>query len=239
MQPDFSPYDANMDASSTGSGKTQFSAGRTGLLLVLGVGGFTSALNVTMLSPVLVDIAGEFNVSEAAAGQLATVTAASAGLMALTVAPSMDRYSRRFWLQFECTLLLIGTILTVAAPFIGLMFVGRVIAGFGGAVIGANCLAACSDLFEDKQERNRAIGMITSAFTLGAVVGLPIITLIASWIDWRAAVALPAPLALFVLAGSTRLSSTHPNRTGSLWPPGGRATHRSLQARRPSGFWVQ
>ncbi len=120
------------------------------ILLILGAGAFTSALNVTMLSPLLVDIAEHFDVTEAAAGQLATVTAASAGVMALTVAPWMDRYSRRFWLQLECTLLFIGTLLSALAPDFGVMFVGRIIAGIGGAVIGANCLAACNDLYPDK-----------------------------------------------------------------------------------------
>lgn len=193
---------------------------RTGtvlLLLILGAGGFTSALNVTMLSPLLVDIAAHFKVSEAAAGQLATVTAASAGLMGFAVAPWTDRYSRRFWIRLECVLLLIGTLITALSPTFGLMFVGRVVAGIGGAVIGANCLAACDDLFPDKAERNRAIGLISSAFTLGAVVGLPMITLVASWLGWRAAVAIPAVFAIVVLLGSGLLPGLQPERHGSLW----------------------
>jgi DHA1 family inner membrane transport protein len=191
--------------------------GNVALLLILGAGGFTSALNVTMLSPLLVDIAELFDVSEAAAGQLATVTAASAGVMAITVTPWMDRYSRRFWFRFECVLLLIGTLITALSPAFGLMFIGRIVAGAGGAVIGANCLAACNDLFPDKTERNRAIGLISSAFTLGAVVGLPLITLIASWLGWRAAVGTPALLALLILYGSGRLPGGRPVHDGSLW----------------------
>src|SRR5688572_2883218 len=152
------------------------SASQRALLIVLAVGGFTSALNVTLLSPLLVDIARTFDVSEAAAGQLATLTAASSGLMAITVAPWMDRYPRRFWLRLECALLTVGTLISALAPGFAWMFLGRVIAGIGGAVIGASCLAACGDLFPDKGDRNRAIGLINSAFTLGAVVGLPIVT---------------------------------------------------------------
>src|ERR687894_174601 len=78
------------------------------LMIILAVGAFTTALNVTLLSPLLVDIARSFDVSEAAAGQLATLTAASSGLMAVCVAPWMDRYSRRFWVRLECTLLAAG-----------------------------------------------------------------------------------------------------------------------------------
>jgi DHA1 family inner membrane transport protein len=136
--------------------------------------------------------------------------------MALTVAPWMDRYARRFWLQLECVLLLIGTLISALAPAFGLMFVGRFVAGIGGAVIGANCLAACNDLFPDKADRNRAIGLISSAFTLGAVAGLPLITLIASWLGWRASVGLLAVLAALVLIGSGQLPGVHPERAGSL-----------------------
>jgi predicted MFS family arabinose efflux permease len=97
------------------------------------------------------------------------------------------------------------------------MFLGRVFAGIGGAVLGANCLAACTDLYPDRSERNRAIGIISSAFTLGAVVGLPMITLVAEWFGWRTAVALPALFAVIVLLGSTLLPATNPVRSGSLW----------------------
>lgn len=187
------------------------------ILLILGAGAFTSALNVTMLSPLLVNIAEHFEVTEAAAGQLATVTAFAAGIMALTVAPWMDRYSRRFWLQLECILLFVGTLLSALTPDFGLMFIGRIIAGIGGAVIGANCLAACNDLYPNKTERNRAIGMISSAFTLGAVVGLPMVTLVAEYFGWRAAIALPAVFAIIVLLGSTRLPAANPERKESLW----------------------
>lgn len=193
------------------------STGHRALLIVLAVGAFTTALNVTLLSPLLVDIARSFDVSEAAAGQLATLTAASSGLMAITVAPWLDRYPRRVWLRLECALLVIGTLLSALAPSFAWMFVGRVLAGIGGAVIGANCLAACGDLYPDKGQRNRAIGLINSAFTLGAVVGLPIVTVTADLTDWRLAIALPAPLAVLVFIGATRLPATTIPRSGSLW----------------------
>jgi DHA1 family inner membrane transport protein len=196
---------------------TNLFARHRALLIVLAVGGFTSALNVTLLSPLLVDIARTFDVSEAAAGQLATLTAASSGVMAITVAPWMDRYPRRFWLRLECALLTVGTLISALAPSFAWMFLGRAIAGIGGAVIGASCLAACGDLFPDKGDRNRAIGLITSAFTLGAVIGLPIVTVVADWTDWRLAIALPAPLAALVFLGATRLPAAVVERSGSMW----------------------
>ncbi len=206
------------ERTSVAEGRARPDESRHRLLLgILAAGAFTTALNVTLLSPLLVDIAAEFGVSEAAAGQLATLTAASSGVMAVVVAPWMDRYSRGFWLRLECSLLFVGTLLSALAPGFGWMFFGRALAGIGGAVIGASCLAACGDLYTDPAARNRALGLINSAFTLGAVFGLPLITVVAERTDWRWAIALPAPLAILVFAGGARLPRVAAALSGSLW----------------------
>jgi len=172
------------------------------LLGILFLGAFTTAVNVTLLSPLLTRIAAEFGVSDPTAGQLATLTAGSSGLAALLVAPWTDRYSRVAWLRVECSLLAIGSVLSALSPGFGWLFVGRIVAGIGGAVIGANCLAAVSDLYAERDARNRALGLINTAFTLGAVFGLPALTLVASAAGWRWAILAPAPLAAIVLIGT-------------------------------------
>ncbi len=172
------------------------------LLGILFLGAFTTAVNVTLLSPLLTRIAAEFQVSDPTAGQLATLTAGSSGLTALLVAPWTDRFSRVAWLRVECSLLAIGSVLSAVAPGFAWLFVGRIMAGIGGAVIGANCLAAVSDLYAERDARNRALGLINTAFTLGAVFGLPALTLVASRVGWRWAILAPAPLAAIVLIGT-------------------------------------
>lgn len=150
------------------------------MIAVLVAGAFATALNVTLLSPLLKDIAAEFDVSDSTTGQLATLTAACSGLTALLLA-------------------------------------ARVVAGIGGAIIFANCLAATADLFPDPHQRNRVIGLLNTAATLGAVVGLPALTQIADAAGWRWAVAtVLAPVAL-VLAGAGRLPGAAPTARGPLW----------------------
>lgn len=190
---------------------------RWAMLVVLTAGAFATALNVTLLSPLLVQIAADVGVSVAVAGQLATVAAACAGVMAVAVAPLLDRYPRRFWLRLQCTILVLGTLLSALAPSFGWLFAGRALAGIGGAVIGATCLAACSDLFPDRAERNRAIAFVTCGFTLGAVFGLPFITLAAELAGWRWAIALLIPFALLVVAGASRLPRSVAAPTGGVW----------------------
>lgn len=197
------------------------------LLGILFLGAFTTAVNVTLLSPLLTRIAAEFRVSDPTAGQLATLTAGASGLTALLVAPWTDRFSRVAWLRVECSLLAIGSVLSALAPGFGWLFAGRILAGIGGAVIGANCLAAVSDLYAERDARNRALGLVNTAFTLGAVFGLPALTLVASRVGWRWAILAPAPLAAIVLIGTRWFPraalSTNPttvaasSQRGSIW----------------------
>ena len=187
------------------------------MVAVLVAGAFVTALNVTLLSPLLKGIAADFDVSDSATGQLATLTAACSGLTALLAAPWMDRWSRRAWLRFECALLAVGTLLSALAPTFGLLLAARAIAGVGGAIIFANCLAATADLFPDTAQRNRVIGLLNTAATLGAVVGLPALTQIADAAGWRWAVAVVLVPAAIVLAGTGKLPGTVPTARGSLW----------------------
>lgn len=172
------------------------------LVAVLAVGAFTTSINVTMLSPLLTAIAADFHVTTSAAGQLATVTATCAGLTGLAVAPVLDHYPRGHVLGAEAALLGGGTLLTIFAPASGWLFVGRALAGFGGAIIFGISLATVGDLFPETNARNRVIGLISTAATLGGVVGLPLITALNAWFGWRWAIAVMLPSIAVLLAGS-------------------------------------
>src|SRR4051795_752211 len=86
------------------------------VVIVLIAGAFTTALNIMLIGPLLTAIADEFGKSEAATGQIATLTAAASGITALVAVPWMDRWSRRTWLRLECGLLVIGTVISALAP---------------------------------------------------------------------------------------------------------------------------
>jgi MFS transporter, DHA1 family, inner membrane transport protein len=187
------------------------------LVAVLIAGAFTTALNIMLIGPLLTAIAAEFGRSEAATGQVATLTAAASGVTALVAAPWMDRWSRRTWLRLECGLLVVGTAISALAPSFGWLLAGRVVAGIGGAVIFANCLAATGDLFPDSARRNRVIGLVSTAATVAGLLGLPLITQIEAATSWRWAMAsLLLPIAL-VLVGTRWLPAGAVATRGPLW----------------------
>ena len=171
-------------------------------LVILCLGAFTTALNTTMLSPLVIPISDHFEISAAAAGQLSTTTAAFAAVTALVMAPWLDRRSRGFWLRLESLILLVATVLTVLAPTVTWLFAARALAGIGGAIIFGICLAAVSEIFADGTQRNRALSYVGTAATLGALMGLPILTKIDEIAGWRAAVAVTALLVVVLLGGT-------------------------------------
>jgi predicted MFS family arabinose efflux permease len=158
-------------------------------LTVLSLGAFTTVLNATQLSPLLKPIAGDLGVSEGAAGQLATVSAVVGTLVALLVAPWMDRFSRRRWLQGQAAALIVATLFSALAPTFAWLVAARVLAGLGGAVIMANCFTAVGELYPDAKRRDRAVGVIVTATTVAIVAGLPILAQIEAVAGWRWAVA--------------------------------------------------
>jgi predicted MFS family arabinose efflux permease len=163
-----------------------------------------------MLSPLLRPIAKTFGLSEAVAGQAGTIGAVAAVVASISAARWMDRVSRRAWLSGQSVALLVSTAVIALAPSFGWLLLGRALAGLGGAVVLANCLAATGELFPDRARRDWAIGIIVSATTVAVVVGLPALALIEERAGWRWAVAaIEIPL-LVLLLGSRWLPGTVP-----------------------------
>lgn len=176
-------------------------------VLVLAAGVFTTGLNVSLLSPLVTLIGQEFDVSDAAVGQLAALHAIVAGVVALLVAPWIDRYPRRLVLSVESALLCVATAVSALAPSFGWLLAGRLLAGLGGAIIAAMCYAAAGDLFSDPRQRNRVLGIIAASFSLSTVAGLPLITQLADIAGWRWGMAALLVPAVVVVSGAWLLPS--------------------------------
>ena len=171
-------------------------------LAVYGTGSFTTMLNLGFLSPLLRPIGDAFGTPDAVTGQLATISAMVTFVAALVATPWMDRWSRATWFRLLGILLLVGTLLSALAPTFGVLVIARVIAALGASVVTANSLTGARELFPDPVWRNRAIGILVSATTVGFVVGLPAITQIAAHLGWRVAVASMALPVLFMIGGT-------------------------------------
>jgi MFS transporter, DHA1 family, inner membrane transport protein len=178
------------------------------LTFILATGAFTTLMHATLLSPLLKDIAADFGVSDAGVGQLATLYAGLAAVVAFAAVPLMDRYPRRAMLRFECGVLVVATLLSALAPSYAWLTLGRGLAGIGGAFIFAVCMAAAADLFPDPAERNRRIGIIAGAGSVALIAGQPLLTQLSAHVGWRWAIATTLLPPLVVLLGTHWLPNT-------------------------------
>jgi len=165
-------------------------------------------LNLGFLSPLLRPIGDSFGTPDAVTGQLATISAMVTFVAALVATPWMDRWSRATWFRRLGLLLLVGTLLSAVAPTFGILVFARIIAAIGASVVTANSMIGARELFPDSVWRNRAIGILVSATTVGFVVGLPAITQIAAYFGWRVAVAGMALPVLFMIGGTWLLPAS-------------------------------
>ena len=174
---------------------------KTLLTLALAIGAFSTALNAVVLGPTLKDISTYFNVSDARAGQLGTIHSVIAAMVGILAAPLLDRYGPKRVLRFECVMLLAGTAISALAPSFALLFVGRAVAGIGGAIIAATCFVCVSQIFTDPVERNRKVGVVTSASSVAGVIGVPLLVIIGQHASWRWSIgSLAIPLLVVVIA---------------------------------------
>ena len=104
--------------------------------LVLFLAMFASQAGVLVLSPILSDVADDFGVSIAEAGQLRIVAAPLAVLVALAAGRGLTRFSPRALLGVGSALLAVGSVASAAAPTFALLARGA------GADVGGNRHAA-------------------------------------------------------------------------------------------------
>jgi predicted MFS family arabinose efflux permease/L-amino acid N-acyltransferase YncA len=174
--------------------------------LVLFLAFVASQAGVLVLSPILSDIADDFGVSIAAAGQLRILAAPLAVVAALVTGRLLTRYSPRALLGVASALLAVGSLASAAAPSFALLALAQIPTWIGIAMILTAGVAATA-AWSEPERRTRVVAHAFAGPPTAWIVGMPLIGLVAE-VNWRLAfLALPLPAAL--LAGLAVLSRPH------------------------------
>jgi predicted MFS family arabinose efflux permease len=164
-----------------------------------------------VLSPMLPTVAAHFGVSTAAAGQLRTVSGATAGLSALAVGLLASRIGVRALLAAGLSLIGAGSLLSAAAPTYLVLAAAQLPIGAGLAFVLGGALAA-ADEWAPPGQRARVVSWALLGPPAAWVLGMPVAGFLID-ISWRAAwVAVPfaASIAAAVaLRGSRRDTTEH------------------------------
>ncbi|MQG30915.1 MAG: MFS transporter, partial [SAR202 cluster bacterium] len=137
-----------------------------------------------MLAPLLVDLSNEFDISVAAAGQLAAVTFAAWAISVISVGPISDSFGRRPVAVAGLGLLGISVLASSFAPNFGVLIALRVVTGLTGGMIPPNSMAAVADILTPTK-RARAFGLLMAFASLSGVIGVPLVAVMTSVGGWR------------------------------------------------------
>jgi predicted MFS family arabinose efflux permease len=162
------------------------------------LGLFASQAGVLVLSPILVDVARDFGVSTAVAGQLRLAAVPLAVLVAVAVARS-GRLPLRSVLSAGALLVVVGSVASAVAPSFALLALAQVPIWVGAAVLVAGGVAAAGS-WGAAAERGRTTARALAGPPAAWIVGMPLIGAV-SEMHWRLAfLVLPLPAAVLALA---------------------------------------
>jgi DHA1 family inner membrane transport protein len=185
---------------------------------------FTSQAAVLVLSPILVDVARDFDVSTAAAGQLRIVAAPIAAVVAIVVARNAGRLPYRLLLAGGAGLVAAGSVASAVAPSFEALAVAQVPLWIGVAMLVAGGIGAAGS-WSAPEERTRLVARSLAGAPAAWIVGMPTIGWVAET-DWRLAfLAVPLPAAvvtmilLAAIPGGTPERKETPSLLGLLRGP--------------------
>jgi len=144
---------------------------------------FAVQASIIALSPVLAEVAADFNVSTAAAGQLRTASGLVAGLVALGMGRLSARLGLRELLLTGLGILGFASLLSAAAPSFAVLAVAQVALGAGLAIVLSAGLAAAADWAVPAQ-RARVLSWALLGQPAAWIVGMPVIGLLGV-VSWR------------------------------------------------------
>ncbi len=175
------------------------------LLLTLAGIQFSHILDFMIIMPLGPVLISAFYMGTHEFGLLVASYSFSAALSGLLAATFVDRFERKRLLLTILVLFGLATLACGLAPDYATLLVARGMAGVFGGIMGAMVQTIVGDVIPFGR-RARASGVVSTAFSLSTVAGVPLSLWLANHIGWRAPFVLIAVMVvLFAIAGLRNL----------------------------------
>jgi len=174
------------------------------LLLLLAAVQFTHIMDFMVMMPLGPQLMRELEISPLQFGYLISVFAITAGVVGLAVAPFADRFDRRKLLLVAYAGFMLGTLACGLSGSWGVLLLCRAVCGAFGGVSGATIMAIVADVVPPER-RAHGMGIIMTAFSVAAALGVPFGLKLAQWLRWEAPFLTVAAVALVVWLSLYRL----------------------------------
>ena len=172
------------------------------LLLTLAGIQFSHILDFMIMMPLGPILIAAFGISTHEFGLLVASYSFSAALSGLFAATFIDRFERKRLLLIIFGLFGLATLACGLAPGYATLIIARGLAGTFGGVMGAMVQTMVGDVVPFAR-RARAAGIVSTAFSLSTVAGVPLSLWLANHFQWRAPFILIAILTvLFMIIGA-------------------------------------
>ena len=155
------------------------------LLLLLACVQFTHIMDFMVMMPLGPQLMRELNISAASFGHIISAFAITAGLVGLAMAPFADRFDRKKLLLFCYAGFALGTLACGLSTTPGMLMAARAMCGAFGGVSSATLLTIVADVVP-ADRRARGMGIIMTAFSAAAALGVPLGLKLAQWWKWEA-----------------------------------------------------
>ncbi len=160
---------------------------------------FSHILDFMIMMPLGPILMAEFHIGTHEFGLLVASYSFSAALCGLLAATFVDRFERKRLLLVIFALFGLATLACGLAPSYVTLLVARGLAGAFGGVLGALVQTMVGDVIPFAR-RARASGMISTAFSVSTVAGVPLSLWLANHLQWRAPFVFIALLSLLFMA---------------------------------------
>jgi predicted MFS family arabinose efflux permease len=175
------------------------------LLLTLSGIQFSHILDFMIMMPLGPILMGEFGISTHQFGFLVASYSFSAALAGLLASTFVDKFERKRLLLAIFLLFGLATLACGLAPSYVMLLIARGLAGAFGGIMGAMVQTLVGDLIPFER-RATASGIISAAFSLSTVAGVPLSLWLANHFAWRAPFILIACItALFLVIAQRSL----------------------------------
>jgi predicted MFS family arabinose efflux permease len=172
--------------------------------LTLAVCLFANQAGTLVLSPILVSVARDFEVSTAAAGQLRSIAGAVAGATALGVAPVAVRVGLKRLLVAGLAFLALAAGISAAAPSFAVLAAAQALVGIAVAVLLSGAVAGVATWIEPGR-RADALSIVFGGQAAAWLLGMPVVGVVGE-VSWRLAwIVLPLGAAACALVLVLRL----------------------------------
>src|SRR5947208_3125390 len=187
--------------------------------------------SMTMIGPLLLDIARDLRLPLGQASVLAVVSAVPQALSSPFAGLLADRFGRRPMIVLSLTGSGLLALAASIAPSFATLGVSRFVAGLVTSAAPTSTLAALGDLCR-AQRLSRAMGWFNVGFSFAAIAGVPTMSAIGGAFGWRWAFATMGVLLLLLAFAVLRwFPDARPRRATASVP----ATYRALL--RVRGLW--